>query len=86
VTIAGEKQSFECALIWFQNRKAPLFVRGEQTPPSTPEVYRQLKGMLAYFGNPELFSAEYCRVFQLVIAWDCYRGLACLTNSDKWKR
>jgi hypothetical protein len=35
-----------------QSRKAPLFVREEKTLPSTPEVYRQLNGMPAYFGNP----------------------------------
>jgi hypothetical protein len=43
--------------MWFQSRMAPLFVQGEDIPPSTPEVYRQFKGMPVYFGNPALFSA-----------------------------
>jgi hypothetical protein len=38
--------------MWLQSRKASLFVQGEETPPSTPEVYRQLKGIPAHFGNP----------------------------------
>jgi hypothetical protein len=46
VPIAGEK-----TVLRARSSKALSFAGGEETHPSTPEVYRQLNGIPAHFGN-----------------------------------